>query len=197
MKTLEEIIENRPIKLELGCGARKTPGYIGIDIRKYDDVDIDGDAFEILTQLPDKCCSEILAFHFFCHIDEWEKLLSEIARVLIPGGRIKIVNPHFSNPYAHNDPTHKKLSGVYSMNFFADCSFLRRKVPTYASLDLSVKSIRLEFKAERPFYFSYIVGRFWTAIMNLSYRFIEYYEWNLTGLIRCYEVCYVLEKNNS
>jgi predicted SAM-dependent methyltransferase len=46
---------------------------------------------------PDNCCEAIYSSHFAEHIErkDFERLLSESHRVLLPGGTIQITTPHF------------------------------------------------------------------------------------------------------
>ena len=171
----------------------KKTGYIGIDSISYPG-DLCGDVFEILKLIPDESCESIYASHFFCHINNWEKLLQECARILTSSGQLEIINPHFSNPYFFSDPTHVKTSGLYSFSYYARDKIHYRKVPLYKNTGFTIQKIYLCFKASKPFYLSYGFGILLSKIINLSTFIREFYEWHLTKLFSCYEIRFVLIK---
>jgi len=103
-----------PVVVELGCGARKTPGRIGIDCVDLPEVDIPADLEEGVTFLPDDSLDEMHAEHVLEHVEQFEPLIREIVRVLKRGGTCRARVPHFSNPYGYSDYTHKRTFGLYS-----------------------------------------------------------------------------------
>jgi SAM-dependent methyltransferase len=191
---IESLFQGKNNNLELGCGPSKKEGYIGIDSIDYSCVDICGDVFEILNVIPDGSCNAIYASHFFCHIKDWERLLNECSRILCNNGSLNIVNPHFSNPFFFSDPTHIKTCGLYSFSYYAIDNMFHRKVPLYANTGFTLNSYLLVFKAPKPFYISYLVGKFFTKIFNVSCFISELYEWHLSKYISCYEVRFNLQK---
>jgi hypothetical protein len=72
--------------------------------------------------------------------------VAELHRVTRPEGRIEIIVPHFSNPYAYSDPTHVRFFGLYSFFYYADAADQpRRKVPSfYTPVRFQVQSVRLQ-----------------------------------------------------
>jgi SAM-dependent methyltransferase len=44
--------------------------------------------------------------------------ISELHRVVKPGGRIKLLTPHYTNPDWANDPTHRNHINSYTFNTF-------------------------------------------------------------------------------
>ena len=196
-KGIVSYFKNGSVDLEFGCGAFKREGFVGIDMIDYDDVDIGGNVAEIIPAIPSASCRSIYASHFFCHVLDWQSLLYEAARILDDGGELVIINPHMSNPYAYSDPTHVKFSGLYSLSYYARDEIFRRKVPLYSDVGLRLKSVQLCFKAERPFYLSYALGRVFSAVFNLTPFLSEIYEWIFSKYITCYEIRYVLINGNS
>lgn len=82
----------KPVLLNLGCGSRKLPGFINIDMEPGADLQVD------LTQgLPfeDGSVQGIVSEHFIEHISQAEalRLLRECRRVLAPGGVLRIATP--------------------------------------------------------------------------------------------------------
>ena len=90
--------------IELGCGAKKkNPTAIGIDILDYPEVDIVGDIFEVFKKFPDSCVAHISSYHFIEHISNLDLFMSELQRIIKPGGVIDFVAPHFTNPYFYSN----------------------------------------------------------------------------------------------
>lgn len=182
--------------LELGCGDHKKQSHaIGIDAIDYDCVDIVGDVFNVFEKIPDHSIAEIYSYHFFEHISDLSTLVQEIERVLIPNGKLIVVVPHFSNPYYYSDYTHKNSFGLYSFSYLAKDNLFSLKVPKYNKIPvLSLEAVDLIFKSPVPFYFRYIIKRFFQLLFNLNYYMKEFYEENLCYLIPCYEIKYELRK---
>jgi ubiquinone/menaquinone biosynthesis C-methylase UbiE len=181
-------------KLDLGCGSRKRgPEYIGVDRLDAPGVDIVGEVGEVLAAIPDGVVDEIVSAHFLEHVADVDRLLSEMLRVVRPGGRIVVEVPHFSNPYYFSDLTHRNFFGLYSFAYYTNQVHFKRQVPTYGrELPFRLDSVRLVFKSPRPFYVRYAIKRLIGLAVNLSRATQEFYEENLCYLLPCYELRYVL-----
>jgi ubiquinone/menaquinone biosynthesis C-methylase UbiE len=186
----------RDLVIELGCGPMKRrAGSIGIDLIDGDNVDIVGDALDVLRALPAESVRLVSAWHFLEHFPDAGPILDEMSRVLGRGGEIEIVVPHFAHPYFHSDPTHRNSLGfgLYTMSYYARDPFFRRTVPGYVRRDaLTLTSVDLGFKAARPFYGRYAIKRAVGAIFNSTRYLQELWEENLCYLFPCYEIRYVL-----
>jgi SAM-dependent methyltransferase len=111
------------LKLDLGCGMGKRPGFIGIDRRQFQGVDgvtdltkrlwlferpvlggislnaanLDGRSGFVL---PDNSVAEVHCSHFLEHLEhnqakpERVRFMNELWRVLVPGGQATIITPH-------------------------------------------------------------------------------------------------------
>jgi SAM-dependent methyltransferase len=123
------------LKLDLGCGMGKRPGFIGIDRRQFQGVDgvtdltkrrwlferpvlggislnaanLDGRSGFIL---PDNSVAEVHCSHFLEHLEhnqakpERVRFMNELWRVLVPGGKATIITPHWASNRAYGDFTH-------------------------------------------------------------------------------------------
>ncbi len=184
-------------EIELGCGpSKKNTNAIGIDLIDYDCVDIVGDVFEVLSQIPSGVVQNIYTYHFLEHINDIDKLIKEMHRVLADGGKIFAVVPHFSNPFYYSDLTHKATFGLYSFSYYSISNF-KRQVPIYQNgILFKQESVRLIFKSYPPRYFRHGVKKFCEFIFNLNTYIKEFYEENLTFIFPCYEVSYILIKKH-
>jgi SAM-dependent methyltransferase len=185
----------RDVSLDLGCGPRKrNPTDIGVDVLEYEGVDLVGDVYEVLSQIGDETIDGVSSYHFMEHVNDLSRLLAEIARVLKPAGTLKVVVPHFSNPYFYSDYTHRNAFGLYSFGYLAESDLFSRAVPKYAVPRYRLLDVRLGLKSAPPFYGRYAFKRAVGFLVNSCRYAQEFYEENLCYLIPCYEVSYQLEK---
>ena len=201
MKDKNKIIEqindgNNLIKLDVGCGEKKKSNeYIGIDLIDSDKVDLAGNYYDVFQQINSEAVDEIFSSHFLEHIENIGEFLYESARILKRDGKLIISVPHFSNPYFYSDPTHLRYFGLYTFSYFADCNFLKRKVPQYKNkIKYKIHRIDLSFSSTRPFYFRHAIKKIWGLIFNSSYYMQEFWEENLCYLIPAYEITFELKK---
>lgn len=182
--------------LDLGCGSNKNDSnLIGIDKIDYENVDIVGDVYEILNCIPSNRIASITSNHFVEHLEDLELFLDLCSRALIPGGKLNICVPHFSNPYFYSDPTHKRFFGLYTFCYFSKCSFLSRKVPIYEhKVGFQLQKISMVFKSSKPFYVRYAIKSFLGILFNSSYYMMEFWEENLSGIFPSYEISYSMIK---
>lgn len=101
---------NLGIKLDIGCGGNKQPGFVGIDIRKEPGVDIVHNLEKFPWPLPDNCVSFAMASHVVEHINPhgfvFVNFMNEVWRILKPGGRFAIATPYAGSQGYYQDPTH-------------------------------------------------------------------------------------------
>ena len=79
-----------PIKLDIGCGSVAEKGWIRLDCNERYKPDLLMDAHNIL--LDDSCINEVRMNYVLGYTIEPSKVLSEIWRVLIPGGKLHMIN---------------------------------------------------------------------------------------------------------
>jgi len=165
------------IVLELGGGPRYRPGRINIDIVDLPETDIVADLEQGLPFLPANSVDSIHATSFLEHVQNLELLMSEIYRVLKPGGKLYAFTPHFTNPFYYSDYTHIRPFGLYTYSYFSKSHYpFRRKVPKfYNQCNFRINSIRLIFRS-----------RLLTKIFNFRYRLKEIYELRFSPFIPCY-----------
>ena len=98
------------VRIDLGCGANKQEGFLGIDIRKAKGVDIVHDLEKYPWPLPDGCASLIMCSHLIEHIDPAKggflKFMDECWRILGKAGKLMISTPYAGSTGYFQDPTH-------------------------------------------------------------------------------------------
>lgn len=101
---------NLGIKLDIGCGANKQEGFVGLDILPLKGVDIVQNLETFPWPLPDECASFAMASHVVEHINPaggiFLKFMDEVWRVLKPGARFAIAVPYAGSQGYWQDPTH-------------------------------------------------------------------------------------------
>jgi SAM-dependent methyltransferase len=122
------------LMLDLGCGTGKKEGFLGIDRRNFAGVDGVTDLTQkrwVFAQptlgtlrlvadtdggpgfvLPDNSVSEVHCSHFLEHLEhnqsrpERVRFMNEMWRVLVPGGKVTVITPHWASNRAYGDFTH-------------------------------------------------------------------------------------------
>jgi SAM-dependent methyltransferase len=92
------------VKLDIGCGLNKHPGFLGIDIEPFAGVDLIWDINKRIP-LPDHCIEFIMASRSLCYVDDLFNVLADLYRLCVHKAVICILAPyahnfnHISNPY--------------------------------------------------------------------------------------------------
>ena len=96
------------VKLDFGCGINKRPGFLGVDCRKFNGVDIVADLRQPWPW-KDSGVEEAYTSHFIEHLTAAERIhfVNELYRVLIPGGKCQVIVPSWSSCRAYGDLTHQ------------------------------------------------------------------------------------------
>jgi len=104
--------------LDLGCGNRKRPGAIGIDINPDTDADVVHDLDMYPYPFEASFFDEIYADNVIEHLGNVIGAMEELHRISKPGGLIKIIVPYFRAKWAFIDPTHKHFFTTESFTYF-------------------------------------------------------------------------------
>lgn len=189
--------EKEDFQLELGCGARKrSSNAIGIDLADHPCVDIVGDMTEVLTALPQDSIAKIEAFHSLEHIEDLAFLIGRIGNVLKQNGTVSITVPHFSNPHFYSDYTHKQFFGLYTLCYLVRSSLFKRGVPQYnPDCRLRLVKVSLLFKSSPPFYGRHVLKKVVGMLVNSCRAAQEFYEECLCWVFPCYEIRYLVTKD--
>lgn len=96
------------ILLDIGCGANKQKGFVGMDKRKLKGVDIVHDLEVFPYPLDDEACLTIVGSHIVEHIKPWLMIefMDELWRLLKVGGKLAFSHPYAGSPGDYQDPTH-------------------------------------------------------------------------------------------
>lgn len=109
--------------LDIGCGAAKTPGAVGLDISADTDADIVHDLDELPYPIADASFDQILLQDVIEHVREPIRVFEELHRIARPGARIQLRTPHFSSVLAYGDPTHRHYFSTIAIRSLAEPRF--------------------------------------------------------------------------
>ncbi|MCK4233399.1 methyltransferase domain-containing protein [candidate division WOR-3 bacterium] len=104
--------------INLGCGNRKSPKMIGVDINPLTDVDIIADLSHFPYPFKDDIFDKVICNSILEHIDDLVNAIREIHRISKNGAQITITGPHFSSSDFYADPTHKRAFSSRTFNYF-------------------------------------------------------------------------------
>lgn len=108
------------IALDIGCGANKHPGAVGLDIRPLPTVDIVHDFETTPWPLPDSCVHTVYLSHVWEHINPKVTLafMTELHRVCQGHAQIFIAAPYGMGFRYQQDPTHCNPSNEATWYYF-------------------------------------------------------------------------------
>lgn len=124
--------------LDVGCGRNKYPGAIGLDANPKTDADVIHDLGAFPYPFPDNEFDWVLGTHVVEHVPDVMGFISELHRITRPGGRIRLITPHYTNGDWQADLTHRNHLNSYSFQYFMKD---RRLFPFYT--DLELKPVRI------------------------------------------------------
>jgi SAM-dependent methyltransferase len=136
-----------PVILDLGCGARKTPGAYGVDSIFLPGVDLIHDLAATPYPFPENCADEIHLNHVLEHFENPLPIIEEVWRIARPNGRVLIRTPHYSSRYAWKDPTHRRTFSAESFHYFGENNY-----SYYTHARFRVVRVRLKYFMEEEFW---------------------------------------------
>lgn len=104
--------------LDVGCGANKTEGAIGLDNNPRTGADVIHDLGDLPYPFADDEFDLVVSNHVVEHVPDVMAFIGELHRVTRNGGTIKLLTPHYTNPDWPNDPTHRNHINSYTFNTF-------------------------------------------------------------------------------
>lgn len=105
------------VKIDLGCGYNKQPGYIGIDRFETPDTKIVCD-FDKNIPLEDNTVDYIMASHSLEHASDLILTMEEIYRVCKHKAIVCIAAPYFNTSLNMANPFHKQVFNEHTARFF-------------------------------------------------------------------------------
>ncbi len=163
--------------LDVGCGAKKWPGAVGLDLSPDTDADVVHDLDAFPYPFDEGSFDQVLMQDVIEHVREPIRVMDELHRICRAGARIQLRTPHFSSMLAYSDPTHTHNFSREAIRTLAEPRFshytaVRMRV-VYITMDLWLpfRAIGMGRFANRfPIpYESYLAFRF--PAMNIRAEF--------------------------
>lgn len=105
-------------RLDLGCGANKKEGFLGVDISPNVNPDFIHDLNRYPYPFEDNSVFEIFTSHFIEHVGDIKKFMEECWRILVPMGMMTILAPYYSSVRAFQDYTHVRPISEMTFLYF-------------------------------------------------------------------------------
>lgn len=102
--------------LDIGCGSKKLPGAVGLDLASHAGVDVVANA-GLGLPFRDASFGRICLRHIVEHVPDLVAFMAEVHRVARPGALVYILTPHFSAAASYTDPTHVRHLGYFSLDY--------------------------------------------------------------------------------
>jgi SAM-dependent methyltransferase len=119
MKWLDRPIAGARKVLDVGAGGMKrAPHVTTMDILELPGTDVVHNADTYPWPFEDNAFDYVILSNVFEHMEDLVAFMSEVHRITRPGGIIRGVTPHFSNPCTYADPTHEHAVSVHIFDFF-------------------------------------------------------------------------------
>jgi SAM-dependent methyltransferase len=163
--------------LDVGCGTKRHPGAVGIDLSADTDADVVHDLDVRPWPLEDASFDQILLQDVLEHLKDPYAVFAELHRVARPGARVHLRTPHFSSALAYSDPSHLHYFSAAAIRALAQPGFAHYSTSRFAivrvTLDLWLPFRFLGIAAlanRRPdLYEKYLAYRF--PAMNIRAEF--------------------------
>lgn len=168
--------------LDVGCGRKKFPGSVGIDISPATEADVLCDWSKAIP-FRESSFDSVRLVHVIEEVDDIFRVLAEVHRVATPGARVLIVTPHYTDHASFCSPAHRWHLSSFSFWFFSDRP---KEYDYYAPARFRERKVRVE-----------LLG-LWKALglqflVNRSRRFRRFWEYYLCFLVRGKTVAFELE----
>lgn len=158
-------------KLNLGCGQFRKEGYINVDVSPHAQADVLHNLDTYPYPFETESFDLIEADHVLEHLADPFRTMTEITRILKPGGQIHLCVPHFSRGFTH--PEHQRGFDITFPYYF------QPDFPGgYTGTHLLLETMRLHWmgqpylmKQMLPFWLYYLargIGRILDYLANLS-----------------------------
>ena len=178
MNFVEKNIKSNLKVLDFGCGQDKIENSIGIDKIQSDIVDVVHDLNTYPYPFEENSFDLVVCKHSISHINDIEEGLSEIFRILKPGGKVLIIAPHFSSDNTYTDYTIKHFFGYRTLDYFTtDNNGLSEKWSFYTNFKFSMVNRRLfSYKSIRKNLIDHILSFLFLPLDVIINSFPRFYE---------------------
>lgn len=173
------------VKLDIGCGAAKTPGAIGLDRLRLPGADVVCELAHFPWPIASDCADHVLFNHSIQYLGPFPKLLQELRRLCKNGAVIEIRSPHFSSYNYFSDPQYCFPLAWRSFDFWSPKSHFSYNYSARDGVVIRVLERHISFNnGPNPWR--------WLGIQALANRFPRFYERFLTFVLPAQEIRFKL-----
>lgn len=162
-----------PRTLDIGCGRKKYPGAIGIDMSPAGQADVLCDWTKTLP-FRDNTFEQVRMIHIIEEVDDIFRMLGEAHRVARPGARVVIVTPHYTDHASYCSPAHRWHLSSFSFWFLSDQP---KEYDYYAPAQYRERKVHVELlRVWRALGFQFLVNhsrslrKFWEQYLSFVVR---------------------------
>jgi predicted SAM-dependent methyltransferase len=122
--------EDKSIRLNIGSGLDYREGWINLDCSRFTKnmkLDVDHDLNTFPYPFPDNSVDEVHMRHILEHLEEQDKVLAEIFRILKPGGKLNLIYPFWNNIDVGGFG-HTHVYNQYFINYFINTKERTKKM---------------------------------------------------------------------
>jgi len=151
--------------LDIGCGANKHEGALGVDCRRVAGVAVICD-FEQGLPFREGSVAVVYLHHIVEHMHDLIAFMVELYRVCEPGAKLFVRTPYYASREAFVDPTH--------VRFITEATFEYFDYPNYYGLNTNIKIRSIDYKMRKslrflPRYFQKRCRQFlWNACIEMD-----------------------------
>ena len=157
------------MKLNIGCGTDIKEGYINIDIEDYKGVNIKHDLNKFPYPFADNTIEEVYMEHILEHLDNQQKVIEEVYRILKPKCKFTLIYP-FWNSIMTAGFGHKFVYSQFFINYFIK--------PKYRTKEVRREYSNVQFKLIEERYVPYN-SRFFRRLSNYITSITKEIKWEL------------------
>ncbi|WP_442481937.1 class I SAM-dependent methyltransferase [Aeoliella sp. SH292] len=106
------------VKIDVGCGQTKRPGWVGLDVVDLPGVDICHDLKQFPWPIESDTASEIILDNVIEHLPDTVATMNELHRITAKGGKVELLYPYFRSKGAYGDPTHVRFFNEFMIEYF-------------------------------------------------------------------------------
>lgn len=144
---------------DLGCGPKKTPGAVGIDIYPYPGVDVVCDLDVFPWPMPTDDYDGIVCRHVIEHIADPVAFMSEVHRIAKNGAVIEFYTPHFSSVNSWADLTHRRHLSLHWYLPFTVGGYLAPRTGTFELVSTAVSFSRSSLRGRIALTIAALLGQ--------------------------------------
>lgn len=143
------------MKLDIGCGKNKKPGFHGVDQYAMEGVDTVLRIGDDPWPWEDGSVEEAHSSHFVEHLTAQQRVrfFNELWRVMAPGAKATIITPHWASNRAYGDPTHQ-WPPVAEMSFYYLSAAWRQVQAPHTDAQWNPDGFACDFEATWGYSFS-------------------------------------------